>query len=71
MSVRPDTVSAVVRGAWRAVQAQLSALTHAFVRVAEPLDAPASLELEVDLPEGGFVSVTLQPARATVRPRGS
>ena len=68
--IDPDTVDAVIRGAWSAVRRQLDSIPWAVVRVDEVPDAPTSLPLEVDLTSGGFVQVAPSPAEVTVRPEG-
>ena len=69
--VSPDTVDAVIRGAWSAVSRQLDSIPWAAVRVDEPPSGPVLLPLEVDLASGGFVQVSPTPAEVTVRPEGS
>lgn len=69
--VTPDTVDAVIRGAWSAVRRQLDSIPWAVVRVDATPTGPLLLPLEVDLTSGGFVQVAPDPAEVTVRPEGS
>ena len=71
VSIAPDTVDAVIRGAWSAVRRQLDSIPWAAVRVEEVPSGPVLLPLEVDLTSGGFVQVAPNPAEVTVRPEGS
>ncbi len=71
VSVDPDTVDAVVRGAWTAVRRQLDSIPWAIVRVDSPPSGPRTVPVEVEITSGGFVSVTPNPAEVTVRPGGS
>jgi YbbR domain-containing protein len=69
--VDPDTVDAVIRGAWSAVRRQLDSIPWAVVRLDDVPAGPTPMALEVDLASGGFVQVTPNPAEVTVRPEGS
>lgn len=69
--VDPDTVNAVIRGAWSAVRRQIDSIPWVVVRVDRTPDGPTSLPLEAELASGGFVQVTPNPAEVTVRPEGS
>lgn len=68
--VEPDSVDAVVRGAWAAVRQQVDSVKWATVRVDTPPPSPRQVRVEIDLASGGFVSVTSRPGEVTVRARG-
>ncbi len=68
--VEPDSVDAVVRGAWAAVRRQLDSVSWATVQVDTPPSSPRAARVEIELASGGFVSVTTRPSEVTVRARG-
>jgi YbbR domain-containing protein len=71
VSVQPDSVDVVVRGAAAAVRRQLQAVTRATVQVDVVPAGPRLAPVVVELSAGGFVSVSPRPAEVTVRPEGS
>jgi YbbR domain-containing protein len=68
ISISPDSVDAVVRGAWSSVQTQLESMRSAVVRVVEPPESERVMGVQVELVRAGFVSVTMQPAQVTIGP---
>jgi len=68
VSVMPDSVEAIIRGAATAVRMQLGALDHVVAELSGSPDGPTRVPVRTTLPDSGFVSVRLSPPEVTVQP---